>query len=234
MNLNSSELKKLYALKLARRGLIPPFTVMTYRNYKASWHHRILAERLMALESGEIDRLMVLMPPRHGKSELASVRFPAWFLGGRHPENRVIATSYSARLAENFGRKVRDLVADPKFSLVFDGVGLSGKSKAADRWETTRGGGYVAAGVGGSITGMGGVICSLWMTLLRIRRMPIPRIIVTRCGTGISRPYIPVSKKKEDRRYPHQMARGRPCRQATLLRFGKMGGCQLPCHRRTE
>ena len=154
MNLNSNELKKLYALKLAKESLIP-FTVMTYRNYKASWHHRLLAGRLMELERGDIDRLMVLMPPRHGKSELASIRFPAWFLG-RHPENRVIATSYSARLAENFGRKVRDLVADPKFSLVFNGVGLSGKSKAADRWETSSGGGYVAAGVGGSITGMGG------------------------------------------------------------------------------
>ena len=154
MMLTKNDLKKLYALKLAREGLIP-FTALTYKSYRANWHHRLLAEKLMELESGESGRLMVLMPPRHGKSELASVRFPAWFLG-RNPESRVIATSYSARLAENFGRKVRDIAADPKFSMVFGGVTLSGRSKAADRWETSAGGGYLAAGVGGSITGMGG------------------------------------------------------------------------------
>lgn len=154
MNPDSRRLKKLYALKLARERLVS-FAMLTYRNYRPGWHHRLLAEKLMETESGTADRLMVLMPPRHGKSELASVRFPAWFLG-RNPEKRVIATSYSARLAENFGRKVRDITADPVFPLVFGGVGLSGRSKAADRWETTRGGGYVAAGVGGSITGMGG------------------------------------------------------------------------------
>lgn len=153
MKLSSNHLKKLYALRLAKEGLIP-FSKLTYRSYKPNWHHRLLAERLMELEAGVSGRLMVLMPPRHGKSELASVRFPAWFLG-RNPESRVIATSYSARLAENFGRKVRDIIADPKFNLVFN-AGLSARSKAADRWETTCGGGYVAAGVGGSITGMGG------------------------------------------------------------------------------
>lgn len=154
MKLSDTDVKKLYALKLANKKLLP-FTALTYRSYQANWHHRLLAEKLMDLERGESGRLMVLMPPRHGKSELASVRFPAWFLG-RRPESRVIATSYSARLAENFGRKVRDITADPKFSLVFKGVCLSGSSKAADRWETNRGGGYIAAGVGGSITGMGG------------------------------------------------------------------------------
>ena len=153
MKLNKEHFEKLYVLKLARENLIP-FCKLTYRGYAPNWHHRLLAEKLTELESGTDGRLMILMPPRHGKSELASVRFPAWFLG-RHPSKRVIATSYSARLAENFGRKVRDIVADPKFRLTF-GIGLSGRSKAADRWETIAGGGYVAAGVGGSITGMGG------------------------------------------------------------------------------
>ncbi|ADD68982.1 uncharacterized phage protein [Denitrovibrio acetiphilus DSM 12809] len=153
MNLSKETLQRLYVLKLAREGLLH-FARLTYRGYNPNWHHRVLAEKLMELESGTSGRLMVLMPPRHGKSELASVRFPAWFLG-RNPERRVIATSYSARLAENFGRKVRDIVSNPKFSLTFR-TGLSSKSKAADRWETKAGGGYIAAGVGGSITGMGG------------------------------------------------------------------------------
>lgn len=156
MNLTNDQIKKLYALRLARKNLIS-FTMMTYRRYRPGWHHRLLAEKLAELESGDGGRLMVLMPPRHGKSELASIRFPAWFLG-RNPEKRVIATSYSARLAENFGRKVRDIAADQKFPLIFGGVTLSGRSKAADRWETSLGGGYISAGVGGSITGMG-VIC---------------------------------------------------------------------------
>jgi predicted phage terminase large subunit-like protein len=153
MKLSSENFEKLYALKLARESLVP-YCKLTYRGYEPNWHHRLLADKLTELEAGTDGRLMILMPPRHGKSELASVRFPAWFLG-RNPAKRVIATSYSARLAENFGRKVRDIVADPKFRLTF-GIGLSSRSKAADRWETTSGGGYVAAGVGGSITGMGG------------------------------------------------------------------------------
>jgi len=151
--LSSDQLKKLLALKMAKESLIP-FSKLTFSGYSPNWHHKILAEKLMELERGDIDRLMVLMPPRHGKSELASVRFPAWFLGN-NPRSRVIATSYSARLAETFGRKVRDIVADPKFKMVF-GNGLSSASKAADRWETSSGGAYVSSGVGGSITGLGG------------------------------------------------------------------------------
>jgi predicted phage terminase large subunit-like protein len=138
---------------MAKENLLS-FARLTFRGYTPNWHHKVLAEKLMETEKGDIDRLMVLMPPRHGKSELASVRFPAWFLG-RNPSLRVIATSYSARLAETFGRKVREIVADPKFRLTF-GFGLSKRSRASDRWETTEGGGYIAAGVGGSITGMGG------------------------------------------------------------------------------
>jgi hypothetical protein len=60
-------------------------------------------------ERGEIDRLMLLVPPRHGKSELASRRFPAWYLG-RHPDQHFISASASFALAEDFGRDVRNLM----------------------------------------------------------------------------------------------------------------------------
>ncbi|TCK59849.1 phage terminase large subunit [Seleniivibrio woodruffii] len=146
--------RKLAALKMARENLAS-FAVLTCRGYRPNWHHKVLAENLTKLMHGEIDRLMVLMPPRHGKSELASVRFPAWFLG-HFPQKRIIATSYSARLAEVFGRRVRDLAAGGTFGLVFPNLRLKEGAKAANRWETTEGGGYVSAGVGGSITGMGG------------------------------------------------------------------------------
>lgn len=139
---------------MARDGLIP-FSILTMRGYEPSWHHRVLAEKLTGLMHGECDRLMVLMPPRHGKSELASVRFPAWFLG-HFPEKRVIATSYSARLAEIFARKVRDIVSGGMFKVLFPKSGLGNGSKSVIRWETAAGGAYACAGVGGSITGMGG------------------------------------------------------------------------------
>jgi predicted phage terminase large subunit-like protein len=145
---------RLAAVELAKRDLMV-YCILTMKTYRPNWHHRLLAQKLEAVERGEIDRLMITMPPRHGKSELASVRFPAWFLG-RNPDKRVIGTAYSAKLAETFGRKVRDLMDDEKTRLVFDSAKLRDSSKAADRWDIVSGGGYIASGVGGAITGMGG------------------------------------------------------------------------------
>jgi hypothetical protein len=71
--------------------------------------HRQIAEQLERVERGEIDRLMLLVPPRHGKSELASRRFPAWYLG-RHPDQPFMSASASFALAEDFGRDVRNLM----------------------------------------------------------------------------------------------------------------------------
>lgn len=96
---------------------------------------------------------MIFMPPRHGKSELASVRFPAWFLG-RNPERSIIAASYNSDLAADFGYKVREVVRSLHFSNVF-GFGLSADSQAAGRWRTDAGGSYAAAGVGTAVTGRG-------------------------------------------------------------------------------
>ena len=75
--------------------------------------------------------------------------FPPWFLS-QHPTASIIAASHTAELAERFGRKVRSLVGEHNHTL---GVGLSGASAAAGRWDTDKGGEYYAAGVGGSITG---------------------------------------------------------------------------------
>ncbi len=94
------------------------------------------------------------MPPRHGKSELASIRFPAWFLG-QYPKQQIIAASYNIDLARDFGRDVRDVVGSPEYAKIFDGIGLVKDNKSADRWRTTNGGQYVAAGVGTGVTGKG-------------------------------------------------------------------------------
>jgi len=97
---------------------------------------------------------MIFMPPRHGKSELASKRFPAWCLG-RDPKRQIIAASYNSDLANDFGRNVRNLVAEPEFGQVFPGVTLAPDSQAANRMNTNHGGTYVAAGVGTAVTGRG-------------------------------------------------------------------------------
>src|SRR5688572_19848582 len=94
----------------ARHSLLA-FTEFTNPLYERAQHHEQIAAKLEAVERGEIDRLMIFMPPRHGKSELASKRFPAWCLG-RKPTRQIIAASYNSDLANDFGRNVRNLVAE--------------------------------------------------------------------------------------------------------------------------
>lgn len=97
---------------------------------------------------------MIFMPPRHGKSELASRRWPAWCLG-RKPRRQIIAASYNSDLASDFGRDVRNIVGSAEFEAVFAGVSLRPDSKAANRLNTNHGGSYIAAGVGTAVTGRG-------------------------------------------------------------------------------
>lgn len=110
-----------------------------------------MVDELEAIERGDVDRLMLMLPPGSAKSTYASMLFPAWFMG-RNPERSVIAASHTAELSERFGRRVRNIVAGDEFANVF-GFGLADDSQAAGRWETARGGEYYATGVGGSVTG---------------------------------------------------------------------------------
>lgn len=127
-----------------------------YRNtaYQAARHHRLICDKLEAVERGEIKRLMLFLPPRHGKSELASRNFPAWALGCS-PARQIITASYSDEIASDFGRDVRNIVADPLYQNVFKAISLRPDSKSANRWHTSAGGIYFAAGVGSAITGRG-------------------------------------------------------------------------------
>jgi hypothetical protein len=112
-------------------------------------HHKLLLSWLEAVSKGTVDRLMILMPPGHGKSVYASVLFPAWWFS-QHPQSAVIATSHTAELAERFGRRVRNLIMEHSGSL---GYSVRSDSAAAGRWELDTGAEYYAAGVGGTITG---------------------------------------------------------------------------------
>jgi predicted phage terminase large subunit-like protein len=151
--LSPSQAAKEIIRRLEAKESLIRFTEFTLPTYVEAAHHTLIAEKLEAVERGKIDRLMINMPPRHGKSELASRRFPAWFLG-RHPHKSVIAASYNSDLAADFGRQVRNIVNTREYANLFQ-TKLAEDSRAANRWNTSDGGAYVAAGVGTAITGRG-------------------------------------------------------------------------------
>jgi predicted phage terminase large subunit-like protein len=130
------------------------FTEQTFARYQTAEHHRTIAGQLERVERGEIDRLMLLVPPRHGKSELASKRFPAWLLG-RQPHKQFLSISATAELAADFGREVRNLIGSPEYQAIFPTT-LSEDSQAKGKWHTAAGGIYYSLGVGGSVLGRGG------------------------------------------------------------------------------
>lgn len=140
----------MLARKQAQTGLAP-FIEYRQAGYIPAKHHSLLIDGLEAVERGEIERLMVCMPPGSAKSTYTSIEFPAWFIG-RNPGLSIIAASHTQELAERFGRRVRNIVAAPEFGRVF-GFSVADDSASAGRWDTERGGEYFAAGVGGSITG---------------------------------------------------------------------------------
>ena len=145
--------KELLKRRQARASLTE-FTEYTYERYRTAQHHRIIAEQLERIERREIDRLMLLLPPRHGKTELASRRYPAWCLG-RNPHRQIIAASASESFANDVGREVRNIIRSEEYSRIFPAVTLAEDSQAAGRWHTKHGGIFYSVGVGSSILGRG-------------------------------------------------------------------------------
>lgn len=114
-------------------------------------HVTVIDRELHDLAAGRNKRLIIQMPPRHGKSELCSKYFPAWFLGV-FPHKHVILTSATDDLAMDFSVAARDLLSEHGHLF---GTSLREDRASAQRWATTQGGGLRAAGVGGSIMGRG-------------------------------------------------------------------------------
>lgn len=113
-----------------------------------SWRHlRFIRQELARITIGEVDRLILTVPPRHGKSEMVTVRYPVWLLEN-DPGKRIIIGAYNQTLANKFSRKSRR-IAEERITLATDRT-------AVDDWETSMGGGLRAVGVGGGVTGMGG------------------------------------------------------------------------------
>ena len=138
----------------ARKNLLA-YARMVYPTYQINWHHREIAEHLQLAEAGVIERLMIIMPPRAGKSLLASTLFPAWFMG-RHPTREVIASSYASDLSSGFGARVRNIMMNDMHAQIFgEDSALATGSKAKDHFLTVSNGVYRATGVGGGVTGFG-------------------------------------------------------------------------------
>jgi predicted phage terminase large subunit-like protein len=116
--------------------------------YKFYKFHATVIEQLQKVITGEVTRLVLQVPPRHGKSLLTSQLLPAAYLLA-HPERFVGISSYSAELAEGFSRKAREFYREA-------GGLLNESSKAVNAWGTSSGGGLWAAGVGGAVTGRSG------------------------------------------------------------------------------
>lgn len=147
------ELDKRRTVKAAYDDLIE-FCKLMMPDFIVGKHHRILADLLMDIELGNKDRACVNIPPRHGKSQLVSIFFPAWYLG-RNPDKKVMMVSHTTDLAVDFGRKVRNLISSPEYQVIFPTVKLASDSKSAGRWSTSIGGEYYACGVGSALAGRG-------------------------------------------------------------------------------
>jgi len=148
-----AELERREAAKLARDSLIE-FCKRMSPEYKVGKHHKRLAKLLEDMAYNRKDRIAVSIPPRHGKSQLVSIYFPAWFLGN-FPNKKVLMVSHTTDLAVDFGRKVRNLVDQPTYKDIFPTVVLAADSKSAGRWNTNEGGEYFACGVGSALAGRG-------------------------------------------------------------------------------
>ena len=162
------------ARETARRRLID-FVAIAHRDYQAGWVHRDLCERLerfsSAAAAGLSPRLVVAMPPRHGKTRLVSQIWPIWHLA-RHPGHEFVAASYGQELADDNSRTAREVARSDRVLDVFPGLlpqrpgrrpsaYRSGDVDRVNHWRVGGGGSYQAVGVGGPLTGRGAHIIGI-------------------------------------------------------------------------
>jgi predicted phage terminase large subunit-like protein len=120
-----------------------------YNGFKPARHHRLIIEKLEAVARGEILRLALFMPPGSAKSTYTSILFPPWLLA-QDPKALILAASHTTELAERWGRRVRNIIADHGLELK---IRLSDDNQAANRWSIKGGGEYYAAGANVGIAG---------------------------------------------------------------------------------
>ena len=121
-----------------------------------NWHIEVLAAKLEDVRLGRCKRLIINLPPRHLKSHVTSVAFPAWVLG-HEPAKRIAVVSYAQDLSDYFARACRDLMTSEFYEGLFDTRLSSGREAVSD-YETNGGGGRFSTSTAGSFTGRGGDI----------------------------------------------------------------------------
>lgn len=157
-NLSPQEIEALQLASkaaLAREHLLD-FAQLIDPSYERPPHIEVLGQHLEAVENGDIRRLIVTMPPRHGKSHTASGLFPSWCLG-RDPTRRFILLSYAEMLANSYSVQNRDTISvNERWPLVFPSVTISSSVRAAEKWALhNQRDSFIASGIGGAITGFG-------------------------------------------------------------------------------
>ena len=152
-----TKLNVLYRIEKAKKNNIKnnflEFVKYIWPDFIEGFHHKEVADKFNRLQSGELKRLIINMPPRHTKSEFASYFLPAWMIGN-NPKLKIIQATHTAELAVRFGRKTKNLIDSNEYREIFN-TRLQEDSKAAGRWETDQGGEYFAVGVQGAVTGRG-------------------------------------------------------------------------------
>jgi hypothetical protein len=161
-------LEELYALEREKLRIeaesdILAFTRYTKEDYLVNWHHKVLCDKLNKFANGGIKRMMVFLPPQHGKSELTSRRLPAFMLG-KNPNLRIALCAYNATFASKFNRQVQRIMCEPGYNEIFPDTRLNAKNVATDskgaylrnseQFEViNKNGSFISVGVGGGITG---------------------------------------------------------------------------------
>lgn len=145
----------------ARTDLLS-FTVATMPNFDPAEFHRRYYARLTDFARGNIDRLMVFVPPQHGKSEGSTRRLPAFVLG-QNPDAKIAIVSYSATKARKFNREIQRIIDTEEYRRIFPATSLNASNvttiagawlRNADECEIVgRAGGFKTVGVGGPLTG---------------------------------------------------------------------------------
>jgi phage terminase large subunit-like protein len=156
-SLSRQEQNALIFKDVGLNGSFAEYCILIDSSYQLEWFHAQVAKKLeegyKKLKRGEDVRIMFFMPPRHGKSDMATQKFPSWVLG-KDPDVPVMVASYSDELATDFGQRTRDIMQSDAYEAMFD-TKLRADAKARGKWQTQAKGGYTAVGVGGALTGRG-------------------------------------------------------------------------------
>lgn len=135
------------------------YAQMIDKNYEATKFHQIIADVLeeayQCILDGKKMRIILSVPPRHGKTHTASELFPTWLLG-KKPDTKIILSNYSSELSEKMGLMARDIMNSNEYKSIFPDIKIRKDVKAKRKWMTNKGGSFYGVGIGGSVTGVGG------------------------------------------------------------------------------